>query len=259
MAVNGEVAVRIAAPGMVFSGAIDARVFVAGSAIALIAAHPWGPLGGSMDDIVVQQCVSTFAAAGCTTARFNFRSGIGRGWGSMEDVRLVANYLLHELPEAQRPTQLIICGYSYGSLPAAAVATSIPECVGYVVIAPPLDNWAANWIYCFNQRTLRNRATSSAFGARPKLLLIGDRDNFCSMETFSAFADEMPGPKTVRVLPGLDHFRIYTHVPRHLKEWASEAWGIESLTQLAAGPPSVCRAQAEAAGQEATPAPPASS
>lgn len=242
MALDGERAVRIPVPGLLFQGAIDARVLLTGSAVAVIACHPWGPLGGSMHDIVVGQVVSTFAAAGCSTARFNFRSGIGRGWQSTDDVHHVARYLLHDLPEAQRPSQLIVVGYSYGSLPSAAAATSIPECVGYVMIAPPIENWAANWIYCFNQGNLKERAASSSFGARPKLLLIGENDNFCSMTTFMRFAESMPAPKTVRVVEGMDHFRIYMHVSRQLTSWACEAWAISSLSELAAGPPSVCRA-----------------
>ena len=56
------------------------------SNLAVVCCHPWGPLGGSMHDPVVAAALYPFSKAGHTTCRFNFRSGIGTGKGSMEDV-----------------------------------------------------------------------------------------------------------------------------------------------------------------------------
>ena len=152
--------VNIACPSG-FTRTVAASVCVQSSLVAVIACHPWGLLGGSMHDIVVHQAVSVFKQAGCTTARFNFRSGLGRGWQSTEDVRLVANYLLHELPATSRPKNIIIVGYSYGSIPGAAAAADIPEVIGFAMISPPLDWWAAGALYCFNSASLIAQARDS--------------------------------------------------------------------------------------------------
>lgn len=248
-----EKAVRVAVPTG-YTRSISARVLLQRSAVAVICAHPWGPLGGSMHDIVVQSTLRTFAEAGLTTLRFNFRSGIGRGNQSADDVFFMARYLLEELPEEERPTQLIICGYSYGSIPAAAAVMEVPEAIGFVVIAPPLDYASA--LYLFNQEALLARACDDTTNAgKPRMLLIGDRDNFCSMETFQALAERMPGPKTVRVVAGYDHFQIYAAVPQQVRQWALSAFGLASLEELATrapppadGPPAVAADADGAAG-----------
>ena len=130
----------------------------------------------------------------------------------MDDVRFCANYLLHELPEAQRPQKLIVVGYSYGSVPASAAVADIPDVIGFAAIAPPLDYaWA---LYMFNIAALKERILEASSSGRPKLLLIGENDQFCSMDTFVAFAESLPGPKTMRVIDKCDHMQIYAHVFR---------------------------------------------
>ena len=189
-----------------------------------------------MHDPVVQRTLGVFADAGLTTLRFNFRSGIGRGNQSADDVAFMARYLLDELPAEQRPTQIIICGYSYGSIPAAAAAMEVPECIAFAMIAPPLDYAAP--LYLFNHRALLDRCCDDTTNAgKPRLLLIGDQDNFCSMESFEGFAEQMPGPKTVRVIVGMDHFRIHSVVASLVQQWAVQAFKIESLSELTTRPP----------------------
>ena len=43
------------------------------------------------------------------------------------------------MPEATRPERVLVVGYSYGSIVSAAACVDIPECIGFAVIAPPLD------------------------------------------------------------------------------------------------------------------------
>lgn len=230
-----EEAIRVAVPTG-YTRSISARLALQRSNVAVICAHPWGPLGGSMHDITVMHTLRTFAEAGLTTLRFNFRSGIGRGNQSADDVFFMARYLLDELPPLERPTQLIICGYSYGSIPAAAAVMEISETIGFVMIAPPLDYAAP--LYLFNHDALITRCCDeTANVGKPRLLLIGDRDNFCSMESFEALASRMPGPKTVRVVAGLDHFQIYTSVPQQVRQWALSAFGLGRLEELATRAP----------------------
>lgn len=51
-----------------------------GTSLAVIVTHPWGPLGGNMNNNVVLALVFWFQRIGVTTLRFNFcGSQIGRG------------------------------------------------------------------------------------------------------------------------------------------------------------------------------------
>ena len=53
-----------------------------GGRVGVVCLHPWGPLGGSLDDPHVVLVARMFGEAGCATARVQFRSGIGWGGGS---------------------------------------------------------------------------------------------------------------------------------------------------------------------------------
>ncbi|CAK9003367.1 Glycine receptor subunit alpha-2 [Durusdinium trenchii] len=93
---------------------------------------------------------------------------------------------------------------------------------GYAMIGPPLDyGWA---LYMFNAANLRAKAASSA--GKPKLLLVGTNDQFCSMQSFKGFADSVPGPKEMQVLNGSDHFNLFQSLPQALAEWVQRAFGV---------------------------------
>ena len=70
------------------NGGVNARLLVQGSPVGVIVCHPWGPLGGSMHD--PGPCsgprASSSPTAAAATARFDFRSGIGCGVSSADDV-----------------------------------------------------------------------------------------------------------------------------------------------------------------------------
>jgi hypothetical protein len=173
-----------------------------GTSLAVVVCHPWGPLGGSLWDVVVEEVVELFGAqAGLTTLRFNFRSGVGSGASSAEDVRGACALLLGLRTP---PSRLLLVGYSYGSLVVASVADDIPEVVALALISPPLY-WAWALFMC-NQRSLLARARQS--GAA-KLLLLGEKDNFCSVSQFQRFADSLQGPTQAVVLRGADHFNVF--------------------------------------------------
>ena len=69
---------------------ISALVAVRQSPVVVIALHPWGPMGGSMYDPHPHTVCALMGKSGCSTVRFNFRSGLGFGGGSIEDVKAVA-------------------------------------------------------------------------------------------------------------------------------------------------------------------------
>eukprot|EP00439_Symbiodinium_sp_Y106_P059905 s513_g8.t2 len=248
------------------NSSVDALVCVVqNSPIGVIALHPWGPLGGSMADphphtFLFQRAGDQgseawsrprFGTAGCTTVRFNFRGGIGSGAGSVEDVKAVAAWMTkpNPLPETGGRilcSHVLIVGYSYGSIIGAAAAAEIPSVIGYAALGPPLDyGWA---LYMFNAQNLRAQAARSA--GKPKLLVVGTTDEFCSMKSFqgcrnrqgweqwihlslnpgiliqtpmpqtrnfnSRSCDTRPGPKEMHVIEGANHFQLYSYLPEVL-------------------------------------------
>eukprot|EP00930_Biecheleria_cincta_P031842 TRINITY_DN22090_c0_g1_i3.p1 TRINITY_DN22090_c0_g1~~TRINITY_DN22090_c0_g1_i3.p1 ORF type:complete len:281 (-),score=47.00 TRINITY_DN22090_c0_g1_i3:37-879(-) len=218
---------------------LSAKVAVRQSPVAVIALHPWGPMGGSMDDPHPSTVCRLFGSAGCSTARFDFRRGIGSGATSVEDVRAVAAWLTE--PKAENcsteaenqavASQVLIVGYSYGSIIGAAAAADIPAVIGYVTLGPPIDyGWA---LYVFNMGHLRSQAADSEH--RPKLLVVGTDDQFCSTKSFQAFADELPEPKQSIVLKGVDHFSLFKSLPKVLEDWVISAFAVGSLQEFARG------------------------
>ena len=132
-----EQAERIGVGASLYSH-VDARVKIGPAKVGVIVCHPWGPLGGSMHDHVVMTAWKIFADAGCTTARFNFRSGLGCGGGSVDDIVAVAKYLL-SLPHQNAVSKILLVGYSYGSICCMGAAAELPECIGFAAIGPPID------------------------------------------------------------------------------------------------------------------------
>ncbi|KAJ1633205.1 Alpha/Beta hydrolase protein [Pavlovales sp. CCMP2436] len=198
-----------------------------GTRLAIVACHPWGPLGGSMWDVVVEEAVDLFGqSAQLTTLRFNFRSGVGSGASSADDVRGACAYLLQL---RQPPESIVLIGYSYGSLIVAGVAEDIPEVVAFACISPPL-NWA--WaLYMCSHRALIARAQQA--GAA-KLLIIGEVDNFCDVAQFQRFHESLSHPKQAVILRGsVDHFNVYKYVQEHLSWWACSVFDVQHVAALA--------------------------
>lgn len=213
---------------------VAARVIVQpASPVVVIALHPWGPMGGCMGDRHPVTVCRTMASAGCSTARFDFRSGLGWGGSSISDVEAVAAWFTEPRGDGAPPlaTQVLIVGYSYGSLIGAAAAAGIPAAIGYAAINPPLGyGWA---LYCCNTRDLYAKAADSA--GKPKLLMLGTEDQFCSVATFAEFCSSLPEPKTVEVVDGMDHFAAFHELPRALAEWIVASYGVASLQEFARG------------------------
>jgi len=154
----------------------------------------------------------------------------------VEDVKAVAAWMTkpNPLPETGGRilcSHVLIVGYSYGSIIGAAAAAEIPSVIGYAALGPPLDyGWA---LYMFNAQNLRAQAARSA--GKPKLLVVGTTDEFCSMKSFQGFADSLPGPKEMHVIEGANHFQLYSYLPEALTKWVISGFKVHSLEEFAAG------------------------
>ena len=121
---------------------------------------------------------------------------------------------------------MLIVGYSYGSLVGAAACSEIPEAIGYACICPPLDyGWA---LYLMNSWSLWSQAGAGC-GDKPKLCMVGDGDQFCSLESYQAFIDTLPEPKHSVIVPNCHHMSMARHIPRHLTEWIVAQFGVPDL------------------------------
>ena len=186
-----------------------AQVADLNSRVAVIVTHPWGPLGGNMHNNVVVATVLYFQNLGITTLRFDFQgSQIGRGYSQVTQVQEAAQFLLDgkhllDQPSSSPPSYILLVGYSYGSLITASASASIPNCIGYISIAPPIS--VQHWLLCFNGTYHMDRARQRT--RLPRLFVIGSRDNFTSEEKFLETVASLPKDTTTgAVLKGADHF-----------------------------------------------------
>jgi alpha/beta superfamily hydrolase len=181
------------------------------SALAVIVTHPWGPLGGNMNNNVVQGICLWFQRLRITTMRFDFcGSQIGRGYRQVQQVQEAAKFLLGEehLSPQERlndgvviPKYILLVGYSYGSIISASASASIPTCIGVVSIAPPFA--VRHWLYVFHGNYHLKQAKKRQ--DLPHLMVIGSEDNFTSEEIFQEVVNTFP-EATGAVLKGADHF-----------------------------------------------------
>ena len=66
------------------------------------------------------------------------------------------------------------------------------------MLCPPLDyGWA---LYILNQWSMAGQAAN--VGSKPKLVVIGDRDQFCSVESFEKFVGTLPEPRESVIVTG---------------------------------------------------------
>lgn len=117
---------------------LEAAVASGDGKIAVLMLHPHPQYGGEMDNHVVTSVCAAMAQRGAATMRFNFR-GAGcsegaydGGRGEADDARAAAAHLRAQAPNAR----LLLAGYSFGAMIAAAVADDVaPDAL--VLVSPP--------------------------------------------------------------------------------------------------------------------------
>ena len=204
------------------------------SQLAVIICHPWGLLGGNMNNNVVIALSQFFMRMGITTVRMDFAGRqIGRGYREVEQVVEASNYLLRNKHDEMNsksnqgpPTCLLLIGYSYGSLITGSASAKIPRCIGTISVAPPFG--VSHWILLFNSSY--HFKQSQARSQLHRLFVIGEDDNFTSVDTFLKAIDSYDQANTThKVLPRLDHFfarkeyRIIHEVDRWLRRTFSSS------------------------------------
>lgn len=207
-----EEAVRFTADGL----ALEARLQYAdwlgtpSGAVLICPPHPF--LGGDMDNNVLQHLAATIADAGLPVLRFNYR-GIGGSetaraldddqrefWQHsccpryeaeiMRDCAGAFDALRRLLPSAQT---LSVVGYSFGCLPALAIAREAPL-ARLALISPPLAKWAI--------------ADTDYDLPMPRALFYAPGDFACPRERIEALQRGAGRTSELHAFPEADHFFI---------------------------------------------------
>ncbi|KAJ3024766.1 UNVERIFIED_CONTAM: hypothetical protein HDU68_007801 [Siphonaria sp. JEL0065] len=175
--------------------------------VCIIVTHPYGSLGGNLQNNVVESVVRAFGRD-YITARFNFR-GVGQstgrgtygGKGETEDLLSVWRYVRDRVD--LKPRFFILVGYSYGCIPVSASCLGVEGCIGVATISFPAS---VMWFLTAGNSSKYLDSLRMFPDTLPKLFIIGSKDNFTSVKNFSQLTNSMPEKKTVEIIEGIDHF-----------------------------------------------------
>lgn len=186
-----EEAVAISVNGLMLEGLLSFPPLP--TQVGVVICHPHPLRGGDMRNNVVSAVAGALQYAGIATLRFNFR-GVGNsggrhddGVGEQEDVRSAVTYL------ASQPSlsKIAVVGYSFGSIVGMRAGAEDPRVTKLVGIALPIATRDASFL----------RSTTKA-----KLLVCGNRDQFCPETNLRELCATLSGPTTVAFVNGADHF-----------------------------------------------------
>lgn len=184
------------------------------SKTCFVLTHPWGILGGDMDNNVPSEIANALTTFGYNTVRFNFR-GVGRssgcctwrGHGERNDLKTILTWILSNkgIPNIEH---IVLVGYSYGSMISNSAADLFPQIKAFVSIATPFTcYWGLSLFNCayFNR--------SARTTTKPKLFMCGDADDFTGTKNYKKYTKCFDANKIVYLIDGVDH------------GW----WGVESV------------------------------
>ena len=177
--------------------------------------HPHSQGGGTMNDRIVQRVYKTFVDRGFATLRFNFR-GVGRsqgsfdnGAGELSDAAAVLDWMNTLYPN---PSNVWVCGISFGAWIGMQLLMRRPEITGFVSIAPP----ASMYDFAF-------LAPCPASG----LIVHGTRDNVVPEPDVQKLVDRLTAQKGIKItynkIDGANHFfdKHEADVVETVKEYVS--------------------------------------
>ena len=146
-----------------------------------------------MHNKVVYQVAKTLHRRGMPVLRFNFRgAGLSEGehaggFGERGDVQTAIDFLANEYPS--RP--IVLAGFSFGSWVGLRVGCKDARVEKLIGLGVPVDK--SNLEYLFDC-------------TKPKLIVQGGNDEFGSRANVEALFAQMPEPKQLVFVDGVDHF-----------------------------------------------------
>lgn len=161
---------------------------------AVVIAHPFPPMGGTMQNGVVTAVWQALAFRGIAALRFNFR-GAGRsegsfneGVGERDDVRAALEVAFNT--EGIDSNRVGLAGYSFGAMMSVPVALRDERVRCLALVSAPLsgDNWNKLDEY-----------------RRPHLAVIGENDEMVPIDLFLRQMEKESTFGQYLVIPGGDH------------------------------------------------------
>jgi len=158
----------------------------------VVLCHPDPRYGGSMSNNIIMAVSWALTGKGIAGLRFNFR-GVGRSQGffgggvpEQDDARAALSFLVQQ--EEIDSGRIGIMGYSFGAKVALPVGGDSGAVKAIAGVSPVIT-----------QAVLTDCA-------KPKLIVCGAEDDLVSPFQVLQEAANMAEPKTVEVIPGVDHF-----------------------------------------------------
>lgn len=162
---------------------------------AILLCHPHPLHGGTMRAPLMEGLTTRLLHHGIAVLRFNFR-GVGSsegehdlGVGELHDVDAAMDELRSTHPDLVHG----IAGWSFGGATSLVWTAERNERLPWVGVAPPVDS----------ERT-PDLPDPARLPTGRRTFIIGDRDQFTSVEELCGYATEALAE--VHVLPGSDHF-----------------------------------------------------
>jgi uncharacterized protein len=180
------------------------------ASVALVC-HPHPLFGGTMHNKVVYQAAKALHEAGMPVLRFNFRgAGLSQGThdqgrGETGDVRAALDFLATEFPDAP----ILLAGFSFGAYVGLRVGATDPRVARLIGLGIPVNRWDMSFLQTCT---------------KPKLLISGGNDEFGAREKIEALFAELPEPKRLRIVEGVDHFFAgkLNEVGAAITDWLTE-------------------------------------
>jgi uncharacterized protein len=172
---------------LLWTSALDAPSYSA------VVCHPHPLFAGTMHNKVVYQVAKTLHRRGMPVLRFNFRgAGLSEGehaggFGERGDVQAALDFLATEYPG--RP--IVLAGFSFGSWVGLRVGCKDVRVEKLIGLGVPVNKSNLEYLHeC----------------EKPKLIVQGGNDEFGSRENVEALFAQMPAPKQLAIVEGVDHF-----------------------------------------------------
>ncbi|CAM9341293.1 unnamed protein product, partial [Ectocarpus fasciculatus] len=167
----------------------------------LLFVHQYAMMGGCAQ--LMEGMARRAAGKGYTSVTFDLR-GAGKSSGScsftnlaeLEDVKAVIDHIVREMNK-----DVVIVGSSGGAALAGATLDYSDRVRGGMLIGYTWGWWAS---FLFGWAFPAIEASN-----KPKLFIVGDNDQFTSMELYKKKINLLPGPvNEMKLIPGQDHFQI---------------------------------------------------
>jgi alpha/beta superfamily hydrolase len=162
---------------------------------AAVVCHPHPLFAGTMHNKVVYQVAKTLHRRGMPVLRFNFRgAGLSEGqhaggFGERGDVQAAIDFLAAEYPA--RP--IVLAGFSFGSWVGLRVGCKDARVEKLIGLGVPVNKSNLEYLHeC----------------EKPKLIVQGGNDEFGSRNNVEALFAQMPEPKQLVIVEGVDHFFV---------------------------------------------------